>query len=392
MKVGDYEIRLTYERMGQIVVLQSEVAVPLLFQSLSESRFSKLEIHKRHFVLRPRYLFWFLWYWRFSSRLVANLCAHIRSHRFRVAVGMDFLNIPINAENPPRYLLDECALRLRQVEFFTVQHGWQWNTRPPARPIRNMTLLTFGSQSASHFADFGRRECNQIPIGSLSLSNYLSTRPAEKIVKYDICLVSSIRNEKFFRNPDERAGAFVAMVELFEHYTQRTTNKVVVALNNRAEEADSQSEKNWFAGRLGIEVDFTDPSRNFGGLIESPDSSDGSGIAYSTYATYLASDLAKVTIGGTSTVLWESFARGNKILAVNMTNHANYDLPEIGSWSLRKPSRQEFEDRLNEILDMDPERWTSLTATARERLIMSDSDVTSAMRLGAVVARAVRAI
>jgi len=393
MRFRKYKIQFKYQGEADVLVLQSEVDAPLLRRALSRLRCSELHIGQLYFVFRPRYIFWFLRYWCSTSKSVATVCAHIRSHRIRTVVGMDFLDVPIDVRHPPRPLITESSKLLKNVCFFTVQHGWQWMTRPNAVGGRGLTLLSFGTRTADDFPIYGRTECQFVPIGSLALSNYLSVRPIQKEKSYQICLVSSIRNEKFFDHSDERSRAFVALVELYQDFLRRSSVTTIVALNNRGLEVNRELERSWFASRFGAKAAFTDPSQKFGGLNVEFDEVLRDESDPLTYPTYYASDVSNVTVGGTSTVLWESFARGNKVLAVNMTNSDNFDFPEPGIWSMRNPSAAEFEERLNEILAIDTERWLALTGTARERVVMSDSHIsTAAERLAMAIQRAVEAI
>lgn len=392
MRFRKHKVQFKYQGEADVLILQSEAEAPLLRKALSSSRCSELHIGKPYFIFRPRYIFWFLRYWCLTSKSVANVCAHIRSHRLRTVVGMDYLDCALDNRVPPRPLITECSKFLRNVNFFTVQHGWQWDTRPTSRAVRNLTLLTFGTQSANQFPDYGREECQFVPVGSLSLSHYQSIRPKQIHKRYTICLVSSIRNAKFFEIPDERALAFAAMVNLFEHYPMGRKLKVIVAVNNRGRKSDAEAERAWFANKMGPEIVFSGRSQEFGDFSSFDYGLDLEETQSLNYSTYYASDMSDVTIGGTSTVLWESFARGNKTLAVNMTNSGNFDFPEEGIWAMRNPSPAEFEDRLNDIIEIDIERWLAISSAARERIIMSDSHTTTAERLASVIQRASAAI
>lgn len=392
MRFRKHKVHFKYQGEADVLVLQSESEAPLLRKALSSLRCSELHIGKPYFVFRPRYIFWFLRYWCLTSKSVANVCAHIRSHRIRAVVGMDYLDVSFGVSRREHTLFGECSRLMKQVHFFTVQHSWFTYLRPTGPAMRNLTLLTFGSQSAEHFPKHGRRECQFSPIGSLALSDFLSVRPVQSEKKYQICLVSSIRAESFFMEADERDNAFAALVDLFLQIDRKVTVPTIVALGSRPFGTSRALEKLWFESRVGPEVKFTDPNRKFGGLeLELSEvrmiNDDALG-----YSTYYASDLSEITLGGTSTVLWESFARGNKTLAVNMSRSDVLDFPEPGIWSMRNPSAAEFENRLNEILGIDSERWLALSGAARERLIMSDSRNTTAERLAFVINRASTAI
>jgi hypothetical protein len=392
MRFRKYNIQFRYQGEADVLVLQSEIGAPLLRRAISSLRCSELHLGRPYFIFRPQYIFWFLRYWCSTSKSVANVCAHIRSHGIRAVVGMDYLDVSFDRTRPEHTLFQDCSRLVKHVHFFTIQHSWFTHLRAMGPAVRNLTLLTFGSQSAGHFPKHGRRECQFSPIGSLALSDYLSVRPVQSEKKYQICVVSSIRAESFFTQADERDKAFAALVDLLQQIDRNVTVPTVVALGSRPFGTSRASEKLWFASRVGPEVEFTDPNHKFGGL--EPElgevrivNDDALG-----YSTYYASDLSEVTLGGTSTVLWESFARGNKILAVNMTRSDVLDFPEPGIWSMRNPSAAEFENRLNEILGIDPERWLALSGAARERLIMSDSRNTTAERLAFVIHRAATAI
>lgn len=98
----------------------------------------------------------------------------------------------------------------------------------------------------------------------------------------------------------------------------------------------------------GVDVSFSDPTRQ--------------------YETYFASDHSEVTVGVPTGAIIESFARGNKVLmfAQNPATGDYFGSPAKGAFLLHEPDYDEFECRLQQILNQDQSEFADSFKGLRE--------------------------
>jgi hypothetical protein len=144
--------------------------------------------------------------------------------------------------------------------------------------------------------------------------------------------------------------------------------------DQNSEQDESLLERQWFINRLGESLVFSDPKLFFGRMAHSVGQTREPLHVKERYSTYYLCDTSKVTLGMTSSVLWESFGRGNKVLAVNLTDNATFDFPIPGIWSMKQPTYNEFENRLQELLQMSDEQWEQVSREARNHLMTYNPD------------------
>lgn len=392
MLIKKFHLTFRYGRRSQVLLVEASL-FPALDDTLSVFAFHKISAALRTIIIRPKFLFFLVLYLLRAPRVAASLAAYIRSHGIPVVIAMDFVDVQLSTRGRETSLFAATSSLLRRTDFFLVQHGWQLVRRDPAPRSSRVTLLTFGTWTADHFPSFGRSESAFVPIGSLVLSRYLDKRCLPVPKRYSVCLVSSVRSEEFLEVEGDRAEAYDALVALLGRFLLEFKIEVIVALTNRPDvdkEYDHRgSEVNWFRRRLGDLVSFTNPLEQLRGEDVSGGVSNQVVPVWDRFATFEASDQSVVTIGGASTVLWESFARGNRILAVNCS-HANvFDFPVDGIWSLKIPSYQDFRERLLSLLHMSDEHWSSLSDCYRDRIITLDPEISASSRLQAHLYRAI---
>lgn len=388
MQVGRFDVRFRYPNRCNVITLDAELT-PFLARELSHLGLENYLTSSRTVVIRPRFLFWLLLYLRKTARVAANLAAFIRSARIPLLVTMDFLDIQLPTEGYGVSLLEEVSRLVPEAEFVSIQHGQELRrlttTNKSIQPKR-VTLLCFGEWTARNFPRFGRLEHKYIPVGALANSIYASIRPPQIWRKDRIVVISTVKDEAWWGSiAGERRIGYEKLMVFVRDFCAKTSSNPLVALtidrdsNNSIDEATI--ERRWFIERIGENIEFTDPSLVFGGLSGLDEHAIIPKSTKERFSSYFASDQSLVTIGMSSTVLWEAFGRGNRILAVNLTDNPVYDFPISGVWSMRQPTYAEFEARLFEIKNMKESEWASLSGAAREFLIREDVDQSVADRI-----------
>jgi len=388
VQISRFDVRFRYPIRCNVVTLDAELT-PFLARELSHLGVENYLPSSRTVVVRPLFLFWLLVYLRRTSRIAANLAAFIRSARIPILVTMDFLDIQIPTESYGVSLLEEVSRLVPEAEFVSIQHGQELRrlaATNTSREEKRVTLLCFGEWTAKNFPKFGRLEHKYIPVGALVNSIYTRTRPPQIWRKNRIVVISTVKDEAWWGSvADERRIGYEKLMVFVRDFCAKTSITPLVALtidrdsNNSIDEATI--ERRWFIERIGEDIEFTDPSQIFGGLSHLDEHAITPNSIKERFSSYFASDQSLVTIGMSSTALWEAFGRGNRILAVNLTDNPVYDFPISGIWSMRQPTYDEFETRLSEIKNMKDSEWTSLAKDAKEFLIRDDIDQSVADRI-----------
>jgi hypothetical protein len=158
---------------------------------------------------------------------------------------------------------------------------------------------------------------NSHKIGSLKISDYIFQHTAQKKV-FDICLVTNSINNR---------DANIAVWKLVLKYMSSYDILVCIALKSNY---DYQNQV------------LYDMFQNTNAVF----------CRRTEYSSHYLTDISEITIGFSSSLLRQSFARGNKIYPLNFSSHV-FDLP----YSLLKvklsPSYNQFESHLNYLLTLD---------------------------------------
>ena len=389
LKLGRFTVRFFYPTRCNVVLLDAEFT-PYLARELTQFGICNYLPSSRIVIVRPRFLFWLGVYLTRTSRFAANLAAFLKSSQLPVLVTMDSLDTQIPTMNHRASLLEEASRLVPQVKFFSIQHGQELRrfSQEDAFKFKRVTLLCFGQWVAENFPKFGRRENAYLPIGALINSLYLRARPESIEKSFELTIISTIKDEEWWGSTigERRAGYELLMSFVRQFCGDRLITPLVALTIDRDTNQmldESTIERQWFVDRFGPQVRFTEPSLIFGGLSDLDERRIVPKSPKERFSTYFASDKSVVTIGMSSTSLWESFSRGNRILAVNLTDNPIYDFPIDGIWSMRKPTYEEFELRLNYIFQMKDSEWDSESKKFRESLITSDAteSVTERIRM-----------
>lgn len=250
--------------------------------------------------------------------------------------------------------LTEVATVNDDLSVIAVMHGFYvnqggtnlregWTTRQDS----SVSLFAFGEYDLMHYQRWGNTHREVFPVGSANNCLYLLQQHKKPQFQFDICLVQGALNP----NPtDDFTRARLKNWEMITEFLSRLVHKkhlsVVIALSSSSKESEIRA---WIANRI--------PGATFVASSRDP------------FATYKAIDSARVSIGEASTSLIEGLARGNKCIAMNFTSLDLLSLPVPDLVSMKNPVFDEFEHRVNSLLDMSHLDFWVTVKDGVERLI-----------------------
>jgi hypothetical protein len=293
-------------------------------------------------------------------------------------------------------MFSEVSRTIPELKFLSVQHGQELRRFQLGRSTANVTLLCWGQWAVRKFPAFGRNEKAYIAVGSLVDSLYREIRPSEISKDVEIALVSTVKGKPWWgREVGERRRGYEQLVEQLARYARENCIIVHVALTIDRDQFgpdDAELERSWFLERLGSNARFTEPAVLSGDRgVTFAGRSDPRYIR-ERYATYYLCDRSNVTIGMASSVLWESFGRGNKLLSVNHTNNPIYDFPIDGIWAMHKPTFDEFSERLSMLRTMQQSQWLLDSEIARLDLMTYDESAPPHQEINRILRESIRNI
>jgi len=284
----------------------------------------------RVIFLQPRYLWHLLRLMRKHSRQAASLGAYVRSVKAKAVIAYD--NIPG---------LYDWASALPML-LIVVQHGMRQldDMRQDIVQTSNVVFFSWGVLQVDEFASgltarhpnssHQRKPERIVPIGSLRDSMYRQVRKEVNRNPNQLCLISQFKglDGHGLTLPRERQVNLDKTAEFTQRYAIERNMKVVIALYSDTPQA-LQAEKNWFNEKFEGTCIFNNPSEDF--------------------ATYKATDESFVSLGVHTSVLWEVFGRGGRILACNFTGDTVFKFPIPGPWYLENGSYEDFATRLDSL-------------------------------------------
>jgi hypothetical protein len=369
-----YEFAWGSPEKCDVLVLQGHLS-KFLYHSLSGITYRDLDLEKRIIYLHPRFLVSLVRNLPRVSRLAAAVSAVAECSKARVLIGMDNFDLSQHSQGGET-LFAELARANQKLAILSVQHGQELRRSPLGRSRKRVTLLCWGRWAADHFPKMGRTEDRFVPVGPLVDSLYREARPSAIDKDVDVCFISTVKGPEWWGAViAERREGYEKLTQYLRRFASRHQVAPHIAMTidrDQNQEIEVEYERRWFLERLGSSIGFTEPRLMFG-TTGSPDVScrEPSHVK-ERYSTYYLCDRSQVTLGMTSSVLWESFGRGNKTLAVNLTDNEIYDFPIPGIWSMRQPSYEAFESRLLELLHMGDDDWMRISGESREYLMHYD--------------------
>lgn len=264
----------------------------------------------------------------------------------------------------------------------SVQHGMRQLSSGQADEVKlaNAILLSWGQLQADDYKH-GRtplppNSSNQRvpletkPIGSLRDSMYRALDYRGESRSGRLCLISQFKglDGHGLTLPTERQRNIDLLVEHLGRYVESHGLELVVALYSDRPETLRQ-EVGWYREKLGSRCTFNDPSVEF--------------------ATYKTTDDCEMSFGVHTSVLWEVFGRGHKMLACNYTGDRVFEFPIEGPWYLEQGSYEEFERRVDELRAMTSDEFRDLVGEKARYLISYSDDLPTHKAIAEVIGQQV---
>jgi hypothetical protein len=389
MKLGRIDFRWSYPDHPEALLLEIDSRKSQhMWQVCDGLKVGGYNLRRREIYLRPRFMFHLTRFLLKGSRISAMLCARLRAQNIGVVVASENHDVVVESKGllascrgksgEQTRLFAEVTSLIPSLRFISVQHGQELRRFPAGRATSNVTLLCWGDWAVRNFPLFGRNERKFLSVGSLIDGLYQSVRPTTIEKDVEISFISTVKGTQWWGSEiGERRQGYEILAEHLARYTSENSLPIHVALTIDRDQfgpSDAELERSWFVNRFGPSVRFTNPSVMSGVPGVALSGRTEPSYVRERYATYYLCDRSNLTIGMTSSVLWESFGRGNKVLAVNFTDNPIYDFPISGIWSMRQPSYEQFAARMRQLLAMPQHDWLELTREARFDLIAYRDD------------------
>ena len=355
MKVGRFT--LVFGRVTQVdAVLIHSGFITDLAPHCSPAKTCRFDPGSREVFFRLRFFVQLLCLLRKGhSRQAASLGAYVGLVRAKSVIAYDNIpNLYDWAEVLPMPLL-------------VVQHGMRQieDEKLVIERKSNVIFLSWGELQKDEYekglnarypnSSHNRRPTEIVPIGSIRDSMYRAVRGEVKVKRNQICLISQFKglDGHGLTMPRERQINLDRTAEFTNQYAIENDLDVLVALYSDSPES-LQKEKDWYRSKFGDRCRFNDPAVDF--------------------ATYFATDESIVSIGVHTSVLWEVFGRGGRILACNFTGDKIFSFPIPGPWYLHQGTYLDFSSRLTALLTMSDAEYQRECGDRPRYLISYDSN------------------
>ena len=215
-----------------------------------------------------------------------------------------------------------------------------------------------------HFFCFGQYEIDSASffnininkfykVGSINTSNffYYLKKNQKKIVKnkFDLCLISEAQyddNKRYAADGVEEG--YGLMANYTAKFAKKFNHKFVFAAKRY------KYSKLYSADLFKLEMNFFKrymDKDNFEYLLENVN------LKENFFSSYSAIFQSKVAVGTQSTLLRDKIGVGEKILSCNLTGLKIQDFPVNGICTINNCSYEQFEQRLNEIMNISIEEY-----------------------------------
>ncbi len=244
----------------------------------------------------------------------------------------------------------------------SVQHGMRQlaHDRSDSLVLANVIFLSWGKLQHDEYME--RR--TPLPPNSSHLRVPLQTKPVGSLrdsmyraVDYHgsrqagrLCLISQFKglDGHGLTLPTQRQQNIDLLIEHLGRYVEKRGLELIVALYSDRQESLRQ-EIGWYREKLGDRCTFNDPSVDF--------------------ATYKTTDDCEMSFGIHTSVLWEVFGRGQKMLACNYTGDHVFEFPIEGPWYLKGGTYDDFEQRVDWLRSLTIDEFQRLVGEKSTYLI-----------------------
>ncbi len=259
-----------------------------------------------------------------------------------------------NVDNSP-FLWKLDLILSQKIKFLTVQNGTHLLGASESTPEdynvnRFLVYAPYYSNFAcfsqfdfDYYNKFGAVIDNYYPIGSMSISSHISNY--KRVTKsFGICIVANGRNKR---------KSFLKIIDYISKYIEKRDVKVCITTKYMYDEDGIKEHV----------LEF-DKLLKFNNVIV---------VCRLGNSSNYASDLSEVTIGDGSTLLRQTFARGNKIYPMNFVDPILSPPYDLLGFSL-SPTYKEFESHLNYLLSIDSEEYIEKNKKIMNYLDTFDKD------------------
>ena len=261
-----------------------------------------------------------------------------------------------------------------------VQHGMRQmeESKSTVAGESNVILLSWGELQRDDYvcgrtpripnSSHDRKPKTVIPIGSLRDSMYRATKYVPDINANQLCVISQFKGLSGvgLALPEQRQRNIETLLDFTRRYALEHGCTIAIALYAKKPEKQ-RIEVEWYRSLFGELCTFNDPSTEF--------------------ATYRLADESAIALGVHTSVLWEQFGRGRKILACNFTGETIFEFPVKGPWYLTETSYEAFRDRLSMLRGLSAKEFMSLVGEMDKHVIAYDPDNPTHLAISRLIER-----
>ena len=234
--------------------------------------------------------------------------------------------------------------------FYAIQNGCRnkYSLAKPLRPGSSYSMpnfICFGRYETDLYRQYGRSVNKFHPVGSLIGGYYRSQISENKLkCKFDLCLVSIWRKHIMIVNPqidDVEKFYFKNPILILDEYLPKFVEESGLSLCI-ATCSPEREEIDYFKRIYGDRAQIINCDR----------------LNFSTYA---AMDNSYIILTTGSTVAYEAFGWGKKVLFCNFSKDRNYNFEMDGFWSINNCCYDTFKKQLNYLIKVDDQEYARLT-------------------------------
>lgn len=248
-----------------------------------------------------------------------------------------------------------------------VQHGMRQLEEKKSIVTResNVVFLSWGELQREDYlygrtprlpnSSHDRKPQSVVPIGSLRDSMYRATQYMPNVNTDQICVVSQFKGLSGvgLALPEQRQRNIEMLLDYTRRFAIEQGCSIAIALYAKRPEKQ-RIEVEWYRSLFGDLCTFNDPNTEF--------------------ATYRLADESAIALGVHTSVLWEQFGRGKKILACNFTGETIFQFPVDGPWYLTETTYDAFRDRLAMLRSLSVSEFEALVGDKGKHVIAYDRD------------------
>ena len=259
--------------------------------------------------------------------------------------------------------------------FLAVQNGFRGIEVADMASYLNVTnLFCFGEDTRNRYQNSGCNVGRYILGGSLKDGLYRERFPKEEKVEFDFCWISQFRPKRFSGTLPGLAHTSIMLLQFLYEYCKESGKSLAIAGNCKS-------------NALAEEVEFLRKYIDLTRVTFVPNDPLG-------FSSYQVIDKSEVSVTVCSTIGFEAFSRGNKVLFCNFTNDPYYDVPGIAQqkpWMIRgsEITYSQFIMKLHDAHQTKREVWSGLTQIDAQKFVKTKQSLLPQEILRSEIARAI---